>query len=519
MLKLFCDKLKESAFSIIPVVLIIFILSFTPLFDMTINEKIVFIIGAILLIISMGLFNLGASISMTSMGELAGVGLIKTKKFFVLILSTFVMGFLTTIAEPDLKVLANQVEGVIDDKVLIITIAVGVGLFLVISIFKILFHKQLAQILMVFYFLVFSIITLLFISGKSQFLPLAFDSGGVTTGPITVPFIMSFGYGIASSVGGKDSNENSFGMVSLSSIGPILVVLALTLFSSGSIDYVLNDYSIENYIANSNIIFIFLNYIKSNLVEVGKALLLILFLFFILQFTILKLPISKIFQILLGLVFTFIGLVGFLSSASLGFLPIGQSIGFQLSNSNSLIVVLFGFILGMCVVLAEPAIHVLNEQVEEVTAGAVTKSSMMLALSIGVGTAIALSLLRIIFGFSLIYYLIPGYFISLALSLFVPPIYTSIAFDSGGVASGPMASTFILPFAIGFCSKLLGDSKVLDLAFGIISMIAMTPLITIQLLGFSSVASRFVKNRISMNRILSADDNQIVYFDINYLEV
>lgn len=516
MLHLLWEKIKESAMSILPITVIVFVLSFTPMFDMTNIERAVFLICSFILILSMGLFNLGASLAMTPMGEYAGVGLLKTGNAWTFLIATFVMGCLITIAEPDLMVLANQVAGVINRYSLIAFVGIGVGLFLIIAVVKMITHRQLSQILMIAYMSLFALVAILLELGKNQLLPLAFDSGGVTTGPITVPFIMSFGFGIASTIGGRDSNENSFGMVSLSSVGPILVVILLSLFSTGKLDYTLERYSIDEYMTHSDAVIYIVKYFFTYLYEVARALIMILVFFLILQVLVLKLPKTKMIQIFIGTIITLIGLSTFLTAVNIGFFPIGQSIGLQLSHVDNRIVTVFGFIIGMTVVLAEPAIQVLIEQVEEVTAGAVTKKSMLISLSIGVGLSIALSFIRVMCGFSLLFYLVPGYILSLLLSLFVPPMYTSIAFDSGGVASGPMSSTFILPLVVAYCSATNGDSKVLALGFGTVALIAMTPLITIQLLGFRAVAARFLNNRITMKRILAADDNQIVYFNVEY---
>lgn len=502
--------------SILPISIIVLALSFTPMFDMTNIERAVFLTCSFILIISMGLFNLGASLAMTPMGEYAGVGLLKTGNAYIFLIATFVMGCLITIAEPDLMVLADQVAGVIDKYSLIAFVGIGVGAFLIIAVMKMITHKQLSYILMISYMSLFALVAILLELNKKSMLPLAFDSGGVTTGPITVPFIMSFGFGIASTIGGRDSNENSFGMVSLSSVGPILVVVVLSIFSRGKLDYVLERYSINEYAARGDAIIFMLEFFLTYLYEVTRALMMILVFFLLLQVTVLKLPMTKLIQIFIGVFITLVGLTFFLTAVNVGFYPIGQSIGLQLANVDKRLVIAFGFIIGMTVVLAEPAIQVLIEQVEEVTAGAVTKKSMLISLSIGVGLSIALSLIRVMSGFSLLFYLVPGYIISLLLSLFVPPMYTSIAFDSGGVASGPMSSTFILPLVVSYCSALCGDSKVLSLGFGTVALIAMTPLITIQLLGFKAVVKSFLRNRIAMKRILAADDNQVVYFNIEY---
>ncbi len=497
-------KLRESFVSVLPVTVIVLILCATPLVNLSGVEMATFAVSAVFLIIGIALFNLGADLAMTPMGEHIGSGLTKSKKILILLLVCFLMGVLITIAEPDLSVLAGQVGDVINGTVLIAVVGAGVGMFLLIAVIKIITRKDLSMMLMFFYMLLFMLSTLCAVLGKSNFLAISFDSGGVTTGPITVPFIMALGVGIATTIGGKNSSENSFGLVALCSVGPILAVLALSLTSSGDPTYSVPTYSVATELAR------FGNILLTTCGEVLLALALIVVFFVILQFTVLKLPKKKIVQIIIGIVYTFAGLVIFLTAVKVGFMPIGLKLGKQLADNKTALVI-FGLVIGMVVVLAEPAIHVLNKQVEEITGGAVTKRAMMIALCVGVGLAIALSMVRIIFDFSVLYYLIPGYVISLGLSFFVPKMYTAIAFDSGGVASGPLTSSFILPLAIGACSVIMPDN-ILNLAFGIVAMVAMIPLISIQALGFKAVMSAKARRRITMKRILEADDEQIINF-------
>ncbi|HBF86397.1 MAG TPA: DUF1538 domain-containing protein [Clostridiales bacterium] len=500
-------KIKESLASVVPVAAIVLILSFTPVADFSVKEKIVFSVSVPFLMLGISLFNLGADMAMTPMGERIGEGLTKSKKLGILLSVGFLMGALITVAEPDLSVLAAQVNKVINGTALILTVGTGVGFFLFIGILKIVFKKDLSSILLFFYMILFSLCALLLQSGKGNFIPLAFDSGGVTTGPVTVPFIMALGVGIALTVGGKGAKENSFGLIATCSVGPVLAVIVLSLVSDGNLSFSVPDYSVSENIGAS----IAISALRSA-EEIARSLALILIFFFILQFTVLKLPKKKIRQILVGIVFTFFGLVIFLSSVSTGFMPTGYKLGSELAKTSPALLVALSFAIGAVVVLAEPAVHVLNKQVEEITDGAVTKKQMTIALSLGVGMSIGLSVIRIIFGFSLLWYLIPGYAISLGLSFFVPKIYTAIAFDSGGVASGPLTSGFILPLAIGACAALNGEAAVLDLAFGIVAMVAMTPLITIQVLGFKAVAVRKGRQNLAMRRILSVGDEQIIYF-------
>ncbi len=500
-------KIKEALVSALPITLIVYILSLTALFNFSRTELIAFTIGAAMLVMGIGLFNLGADLAMTPIGTHVGSGLSKQRKLGLLLAVCFVLGMLITIAEPDLQVLAKQVSAVMNGTVLIYAVGLGVGAFLVVAVMKIVFKRSLSQLLMLFYMLMFALALMLVVRGNDPLLPLAFDSGGVTTGPITVPFIMALGVGISSVLGDRRSKENSFGLVALCSVGPIVAVLVLGLFSTNELSY-----QVPGYEVSSDILGAFLHTAAHTAKEVAIALGLIVAFFLVCQIIFLRLPKRRLLKIALGVVFTYIGLVIFLTGVNVGFMPIGYQLGFALAGGNKILLTVFGLIMGVLVVLAEPAIHVLNTQVEEVTGGLVTRKSMITGLCIGVGASIALSVIRIIFDFSLVYYIIPGYFISLALSLFVPPVYTAIAFDSGGVASGPMTSGFILPFATGVCVCLQGEAAVLRDAFGVVALVAMTPLITIQLLGFRSILDRRVKERRAMKRILDADDQQIINF-------
>ena len=503
MLRSLASKLSEALISVSPVAAIVVLINLTPLVNYSTSEIITFVISAFFMILGIGLFNLGADLAMTPMGDHVGQGLTKSGSLKILLSAAFLMGVLITVAEPDLSVLGNQVSSVMNKTLLIVTVGVGVGLFLVFAILKIVFRKSLSYLLMFFYLIAFSLVGFIVMSGRADLLPLSFDSGGVTTGPITVPFIMALGIGIASTIGGKNSGENSFGLVAMCSIGPILAVMTLTLFSKKGTAITLPDYSGSGSVAKT---------LLSTAEEVIIALGLIVVFFAILQIIYLKLPLRRLGKMAIGMVYTFAGLVIFLSSVSIGFMPVGYKMGTELAKNHPAIIAAFGFVLGAVTVLAEPAIHILNKQVEEVTDKTVSRRSMLTALSIGVGISVCLSLVRIIFDFSILYYLVPGYIISLGISLFVPGIYTAIAFDSGGVASGPLTSTFVLPFAVGVCTALHGEGSVMGLAFGIVATVAMTPLIAIQILGFRAIVAKKIRNRIAMKRILDAEDEQIINF-------
>lgn len=500
---------KEAAFSVLPVTLAVTVLALTPLLELTTGEVLSFIAASVFMIAGIGLFNLGADTAMTPMGSSIGSELTKTRKIALLLPSAFLLGVLITIAEPDLTVLASQVSTVMDGTVLVVSVGIGVGLCLVAGVTKILSHGDLSKLLFFSYLLIFALCSVLAERGNLQMLPLAFDSGGVTTGPVSVPFLMALGIGIAGAVGGDRVGENSFGLISLCSAGPLIAVIALSMFSRGTLSYTLEDYSLPADF------FPALGVMAGRVaLEVLIALSLIVGFFLILQFTVLRLRAKDLARIGVGLVYTFVGLVVFLTAVNTGLMPVGYKIGTALAKLHPATIVIAGTVTGIVVVLAEPAVRLLTRQVGQITGGAVSRKSMLIALSCGVGISIGLSCLRIICGFSLLYYLVPGYILSLLLSFFVPGIYTSIAFDSGGVASGPLTSSFILPMMVGICATLRGEDDVLSLAFGVVAMVAMVPLITIQALGFRAIAAARIRRRNAVRRILDADDSQIIYFTV-----
>lgn len=503
----FLEKLKEAVFSVLPVVVLIFICQLFGFINLNGNEIVLLLSTSVTIILGICFFTVGAEISIATMGEQVGSGLTKKNRLALLVIICFLLGVLITIAEPDLQVLAKQCANVIGSTELILMIGLGVGIFLAIGIIKMILKKDLGQILMFFYFFAFALASIVLENGNGALLPLAFDSGGVTTGPITVPFLMALGVGVAHGFGGKDSQANSFGMVALGSIGPILMMLVLCVFAKGDVAYT-NEIAVDfNNIGQY--VFSSLGHVCINVLR-SLAMLVVFFLIF--NFIFLKLPMIKLIKMGIGIIYTYLGLVLFLTSAEVGFMPLGYTIGEQLA-ANPFILVVAGFLIGFLVILAEPAVKILVHQVEDITDGFVSKRSMFISLCIGVGIAIALSLIRVIFDFSLLYIIVPGYFISLGLSFFVPKIYTAIAFDSGGVASGPLTSSFILSMLIGACITLQGNDNIMSLAFGVISLVAMTPLITIQLLGFKSFVSHAVRKKTQMRRIVnSEEDCKIINF-------
>lgn len=498
------EKVQESMSSVLPITAIVFLLSITiaPLDPGTL---VLFLFGAILLVGGMGLFTLGVDMSMIPMGDGVGATISKSRHWIIPLAVYFLLGVLTTMAEPDLTVLANQVPA-IDSMVLILTVAVGVGLFLVAATMRIRRGVPLRRLLLIFYFAVFALAFL----APDNFIPVSFDSGGVTTGPITVPFIMSLGLGIASTRSDKNSASDSFGLISLCSIGPILCVLMLGIIYRPQ-DAASSLSVIPSIATTAQAAHYFIESFPSYFEEVATALIPITGLFLVFQLITRRFRRGQLMRIGTGLLYTYFGLVLFLCGVNVGFMPAGQLIGATIAEGTSKwLLVPIGMLIGYYIVKAEPAVAVLTKQVEEVSNGSISHRAMGLALSIGVCVSVGLTMARVLTGLNIFWLLIPGYAISLGLTFFVPNIFTGIAFDSGGVASGPMTATFLLPFAQGACHAL-GGNMMTD-AFGIVAMVAMTPLVTIQVMGLSSVVRHKLARRRLRSRMERVED-VVLYFD------
>ena len=469
------EKLQESLAAVLPILAIVLILSFT-IAPLPTSVLMAFLFGAVLLVVGMMFFSLGAELAMSPMGERVGACITKTRRVGIMLTLGFLLGFLITISEPDLQVLANQVQAV-PNMVLIVTVAVGVGLFLCFAMLRMLLSVPLNTMLVGFYIVVF--VLAMFV--PKDFLAVAFDSGGVTTGPMTVPFIMAMGVGVSAIRSDKHSANDSFGLVALCSIGPILAVLILSLIfrpDGGSYTAVVIP-EIGDSAALWQLFFVaFPTYFK----EIAVSLLPIAAFFAVFNLVSLHLERKQLIRIGVGLAYTYLGLVIFLTGVNVGFMPAGNYLGSVIAGlSCNWILIPIGMLIGYFIVMAEPAVYVLMRQVEELTDGAIPGSAMKHSLSIGVAVSVGLAMIRVLTGISIFYLLVPGYAVAIVLSFFVPKLFTAIAFDSGGVASGPMATTFLLPFAMGACSAV-GGNIVTD-AFGVVAMVAMTPLITIQGLG------------------------------------
>ena len=469
------EKLLESLQAVLPIVAIVLVLCFS-IAPVSPSILLCFLLGAAMIIVGIMFFTLGAEMSMSPMGERVGAVLTKSRSVPLIIGVGFVLGFLITISEPDLQVLAHQVPS-IPNMTLILSVAAGVGFFLVVAFLRMLLSIALPKLLVVFYALIFVLAAFV----PKEFLAVAFDSGGVTTGPITVPFIMALGVGVAAIRSDRHAADDSFGLVALCSVGPILAVLLLgILFQASDSTYippVLPDVgdSVELWQ-------LFHVSLPTYLKEIATSLLPIVLMFGIFQLVALKLDRRSLGRIGVGLLYTYMGLVLFLTGANVGFMPAGNYLGQVLAGrSFRWVLVPIGMLIGYFIVKAEPAVYVLNKQVEEITDGAISAGTMGAALSAGVSLSVGLAMVRVLTGISILWFLIPGYTFAIGISFVVPKLYTAIAFDAGGVASGPMTATFLLPLAQGACVAA-GGNIVTD-AFGVVAMVAMTPLITVQLMG------------------------------------
>ena len=472
------EKLLEALQAVLPIVAIVLVLCFS-IAPVSPSILLCFLLGAVLIVVGIMFFTLGAEMSMTPMGERVGAVLTLSRRLPVVLGIGFLLGFLITISEPDLQVLANQVPS-IPNRTLIFSVAAGVGLFLMLAFLRMLLGVALPPLLVAFYGIVFVLAAFV----PREFLAVAFDSGGVTTGPMTVPFIMALGVGVSAIRGDRHAADDSFGLVALCSVGPILAVLILGIVFRASdstyIPPVLPEVS-----DSVELWQLFREGLPEYIREIASSLLPIVVMFGVFQIVALRLDKRTLGRIVVGLIYTYIGLVLFLTGANIGFMPAGNYLGQVLAGQSfRWVIIPIGMLIGYFIVRAEPAVYVLNKQVEEVTDGAIPAGAMGTALSAGVSLSVGLAMVRVLTGISILWFLIPGYVVAIGISFVVPKLFTAIAFDAGGVASGPMTATFLLPLAQGACVAV-GGNIVTD-AFGVVAMVAMTPLITVQLMGLAA---------------------------------
>ena len=522
----------NSAISILPIIAIVFILSFTDLAPVgpsikapysNSNNYVMLAIGGVIMVTGLSFFQIGAQTSLIKVGEYMGSSLSKQRKLWIVITFAFLLGALITCAEPSILIISKQVA--IDKWVLIGSIAFGVDIFVVIGILRIVFHKSLNVWFLAFYLLVFMFICILQADPKNlPYLPFIFDAGGVTTGSATVPFILALGAGVAMTRGGDKSRDSSFGLVGLASIGPILTMVILILAKpSGFNPYVVPSSSDPSTPLTVNLMGMLRATLPSadfsslgSMLEVFMALAPILVIFFVYEVIFIKLSFKKILGLLTGFIVSFIGLTLFLTAVGSAMSPVGLELGKQLGNQSDAVIIFIAFVIGCVTILCEPAVHVLTTQIEDISDGQLKKRTVLFTLSIGVGVAICLSVVRTLIGFSIIYIIVPGYLISLMLMFVVPDLYTAIAFDSGGTASGPMAVSFVLPMIIGVYytrnNNLESSVSYYQDAFGVVALVALTPILAIQVLGLVNKIQSIHALHVVRDQIHDERNNEIIHF-------
>jgi hypothetical protein len=472
--KILRGKLRESLQAVLPVGVAILLIHLT-LAPMPAGTLVLMLCGTALLVAGLTLFSLGTDLAMMPIGQHIGAALLQSRNLPLLVSGCFLFGFIVTAAEPDLQVMTKQVPSV-PDLILLGSVAAGVGVFLVLAVLRVLFRLSLSRMLMVFYVLVF--LLALF---SADYLAVAFDASAVTTGPVTVPFLLAMGAGLASVSGGRGSEEDNFGICAVCSIGPILAVLTAGLF----FDPESTRYELEAAAAAESVAALarlFAGGLLHSFRDVGMVVVPIAGIFAVFQLTHLKLSKTELVKIGVGLLYLLSGLTLFLAGVNNGFLPAGKYLGGAMgAMENNWLLVPICLAVGACVLVAEPAVHVLTKQVEEITNGAISGRTLLFSMALGVGLAMSLAMVRILAGLSIWWILLPGYIFALALTFFSPGFFVGIGFDSGGVAAGAMSAAFVLPFTIGVCEAVGGN--VMTAAFGVVGTISMMPPITLQLIG------------------------------------
>lgn len=525
MLKEFNKKLWETFISILPLVVIsvaLYLLGLIPNFLVYTengvtkpvienNIFILFLICALFLCLGSSIFQLGADNALNKVGEHIGANITKKRNIALLCVVSFLLGLLITIAEPDLSVLGEQLSGSINPWLVKISIGVGVGIFFTIALIRIITQKSIKMTFMVFYFIIFAI-GIFFGTEDGAFISLSFDGSGVTTGPATVPFVVAFGISVASTRGGKDTSKDSFGVTGIMSLGPILAMLVLGLYLKNT-DTVLAPST--STIGGSMKDWI-LYYMKECLGEVALGVLPIMCVFYIYNFIFMKLPKKELLKILMGFVYTFVGLYIFVCSAKIGFVPFGNELGYNIAMNSDIhyVLVIFVMILGCFIVLAEPSVVILASQVDEVSNGAIKKKSIFISLGIGVCLAITMEVMRVLYwdGFSSLYYLVPLYVLVIVLLPFVPDMYVGIAFDSGGTASGALASSFVLPLINGMTVVMNRTNSNFNSGYGVVGLIATMPILCIEILGASAKIKVDLMQKNARKRLINMEEDvQIIH--------
>ncbi len=509
MFTLLFSKIRDGFISILPIYFLVIILNFTPYISLSLYEVGVLTFATVLAGLGIALFNMGADLAMTPMGKLSGASLTRQGKLSILLIFVFILGFFVTLAEPNLTILGSQISNLLNPLIITIAVAFGVGLALILLVIRCVNKANLAQIFLFLYGLAFALSILVIYTGSSDFLGFIFDAGGVTTGPVTVPFMMAMGVGISSVLAKKSDKDMSFGLIGLVCIFSIIIMLFIGIFIEYHGDFVLDK---SLYVVATNFWLALGENLLSSFQSVLLSLVLIALFFIVINFLFIKLPKKKLESLGIGILYSLFGLTFFLCAVNLAYMPIAYQIGQSLAD-NLWVLYVFGFVIGVVSVFAEPAVHVLNRQVNEITGGVIKEKTMLFGLMLGVGVSIVLAVLRIHYDFPIMYILIPALMLALLMSFFIPKIYVAVAFDSGGVAAGALTSGFVLPFTIGACVGMgYLDSETLKLGFGVVALVSITPVIVIELIGLQALIRDRIKMKRQVEKMIQADDEVIIKF-------
>lgn len=483
MFKAFWQQFKQALVTIIPTVILVIAIFF--IVGLPLDYLPNFMIGTIILIAGLTLFWVGQNNSLTYLAENIGRIMVKKRSLAFYALISFSIGFSIIVAEPSLHVVSEQLKSVIDPLILIVYVSFSAAIFFTVTLVRILFNISYRKIILGAY----SIAVILGISLyliNPNFVPVAFDMGSVTTGLLSFPFIVSLGYGISTERGDLAREEDSFGIAGMMVLGPLLGMLLLGFFRDGNISG-----STDNFIDTTTTIS---QYFIANLSSVGLVIGIFVAFFLIFNSLYFKLDKIKTAKVLVGFLYTYLGVVLFLTGANGGLVTIGYYIGEFFGQTNAFLVLGVGIIVGLVVALAEPSVHSLANQIEHVSGGSIKPSVIFIAISIATGISIGLSYLRAFTGFNLFILIIPVVLILFILTLFTPKLYMTISYDSGGSVTGPMSTAFLMPLSIGITSKV-GGNILLD-AFGMILIMSMLPIIIVQIFGL--IVTHKTKSKIPM---------------------
>lgn len=481
---LFTEKLKEVLTSILPIVVVFSILAIF-LLKLPGEEIAMFIFCIILVVLGFTIFLTGVEVGINPMGAIIGKEIPKRRSRMFMILVVFTISFLVTIAEPDVSVFATQVHEMfssINPGTLTLCIAVGVAFFLIVAAFRIIYKLSLRAIITAGYVVVAIMTIVLYATGNNEFIAIAFDSGGVTTGPVTVPVLLALGIGICS-VGAKRNRMEGFGMIGLASIGPIIALLIMGLVSNTT--YAAGSESAPEELT------IGLELLWKEFVESARgvliALLPLIAFFIVFKRVFLQHSWASIYYMVEAVAVAGIGVIIFLTGVYTGFMPVAIKLGVELATYEPFLVIILGFVLGFLVAFAEPAVSILGDQVQRASRGMLPRKLIIMVISVGVAFLVALGMMKTVYDLNLIWIIIPGYVITIVLMWLGEKDMVGIAFDAGGVSTGPMSVAILSSIYVGLSSALYDGATAVINGFGLIALIALAPCL------FLSALSVFMK--------------------------